>query len=185
MTVFDRGSDEVKKQLGFSLIEMVAVLVVIVGVILAANYYRGRPASDPTSIDRSLPNFESATRTANTSYFLEGTVHKVRRSDRGIYFMVRTPGGKTVMVVGTPALTGGMAKIQAGQAGAMQVQMNMGASLTASVQVVSPAEHVDVFVYRYMVTTPAPANYVDPEAEEAEAPADPTAPGIKAEKDDD
>ena len=173
------------KQRGFSLIEMVAVLVVILGIIAAANYYRGRPASDPTSIDRSLPNFESATRTANTNYFLEGTIHKVRRSDNGIYFMVRTPGDKTVMVVGTPALTGGMSQIQAGQVGSMHVQMNMGASLAASVQVGSPAQHVDVFAYRYMVKTAAPAGYVDPEAEEPEAAYDPTAPATKAEKDDD
>ena len=157
------------KQQGFSLVEIVATMVVIVGVIAATSYYRGRPASDPTSIDKSLPNLaETTQKIAQTNYYLEGTVHKVVTNMNGAYFMVETANGKKMYVVGTKALSGGLSQVAAGQVAAMQVQLNMGASLTASVQVVSPAQAVDVFVYKYMVKSPAPANYVDAEADEVE-----------------
>jgi hypothetical protein len=146
---------------------MVAALVVVVGIVAAAGYYRGRPAGDPTSIDASLPNVtEVANKSAQTNYYLEGTVHKVVRNSNGAYFLVETPAGKKLYVVGTQALSGGLSKLEAGQVAAMQVQLNMGSSLTASVQVVSPAQAVDVFVYKYIVKSPAPAGYVDPEAAE-------------------
>jgi prepilin-type N-terminal cleavage/methylation domain-containing protein len=174
-----------KRQKGFSLLEIVATLVVIVGVIAATGYYRGRPASDPTSIDASLPNIAEATRKiAQTNYYLEGTVHKVVRNVNGAYFMVETASGKRLYVVGTQALSGGLSQVAAGQVAAMQVQLNMGSSLTASVQVVSPAQAVDVFVYKYMVKSPAPAHYVDPEADEPQETAAPSHTADAQAKDD-
>ena len=164
-----------RKQKGFSLLEIVATLAVIVGVIAATGYYRGRPAGNPTSIDASLPNIaETTKKIAQTNYYLEGTVHKVVRNMNGAYFMVETASGKRLYVVGTQALSGGLSQVAAGQVAAMQVQLNTGSSLTASVQVVSPAQAVDVSVYKYMVKSPAPAHYVDPEAEEAQDKSAPT-----------
>lgn len=163
---------------------MMASAVVVIGMVLAAGYYKGRPANDPKSIDASLPNVaEVESKFAQTNYYLEGRVHKVVRNDGGAYFWVETPSGKKLSVVGTNGLSGGLGQLAAGQVAAMQVQLNMGSSLTASVNVVSPSHAVDVFVYKYMVKSPAPAGYVDPEAEEAE---DQTAPATTAanEKDD-
>ena len=97
---------------------------------------------------------------------------------------METPSGKKLSVVGTKGLSGGLGQLAAGQVAAMQVQLNMGSSLTASVSVVSPSHAVDVFVYKYMVKTPAPAGYVDPEAEPEEASA-PAASAETSAKDDD
>jgi prepilin-type N-terminal cleavage/methylation domain-containing protein len=173
-----------KSQSGFSLMELVAALVVILGIMAATAYYRGRPVSDPTAIDTSLPNIvETASPSAGTNYYLEGAIHRVVHSAGGAYFMVKAPGGRKLFVVGTPGLTGGLAHIADGQVAAMQVQLNMGSSLKASVRVVSPAEPVDVFVYQYLVKTAAPANYVDPEADPVDA-SEPVAAGGAKEKDD-
>jgi hypothetical protein len=177
-----------KAHAGFSMIEMVASLVVVVGIVAATSYYKGKPASDPTSIDASLPKLaEVASKSAQTNYFLEGTVHKVVRNGSGAYFWVETSGGQKFSVVGTPGLSGGLGQLAAGQVAAMQVQLNMGSSLTASVNVVSPSHAIDVFVYKYMVKSPAPAGYVDPEAEEQEAVNEPppSAASAAQAKDDD
>ena len=175
-----------RQQRGFSLVEMMATLVVIVGVVLATGYYKGKPAGDPKSIDTSLPNVaEIEGKSAQTNYYLEGRVHKVVRNESGAYFWIETPSGKKMSVVGTNGLSGGLRQVAAGQVASMQVQLNMGSSLTASVQVVSPSHAVDVFVYKYMVKSPAPAGYVDPEAGET---SDTTAPATTTaanEKDDD
>ena len=162
-----------------------ASLVVVVGIVAATGYYKGRPANDPKSIDPSLPNVaEIESKTAQTNYYLEGTVHKVVRNDGGAYFWVETPGGKKLSVVGTKGLSGGLGQLAAGQVAAMQVQLNMGSSLTASVQVVSPSHAVDVFVYKYMVKTPAPAGYVDPDAEQAEETTAPASHAAEADSKD-
>ena len=148
-----------KRDRGFSLIELMAVLVVVLGLFFAAKYYKNRPADDPKTIDATLPNFaETQSPAAGTNYYLEGTIHHVERNDRGAYFQLRTASGKSYAVVGTNGLSGGLANLAAGQVGELQVQMNAGAALQASAQVISLAQPTDAFVYKYMVKTAAPEN---------------------------
>lgn len=166
-----------RKENGFGLIDLMASLVVIGGVIAAGAYYKGRPADDPKSINTSLPNFaEVAPPASGTNYFLEGSVHRVMHNDAGVFFMLKTPDNKEYWVVGAKGHTGGLTNIAAGQVGTMQVQANTGPSLAASVYVISPSQTADAFVYKYMVKTPAPANYQDPyEPPEEVASAEPAA----------
>jgi prepilin-type N-terminal cleavage/methylation domain-containing protein len=145
---------------GFGLVELMAVLVIILGLWFAARYYKDRPADDPKAIDSTLPNYlETTNPAAATNYYLEGTIHKVERNERGAVFTVTTPGGKSIAVVGSKNLTGGLANVAAGQLGEMQVQLNAGLSLQATASVVGLAHAPGVFVYKYRVKTPAPENY--------------------------
>jgi prepilin-type N-terminal cleavage/methylation domain-containing protein len=149
---------------GFSLIELMAVLVIILGLWFGARYYKDRPADDPKAIDSTLPNYlETVNPAAATNYYLEGTIHKVDRNDRGAVFTVTSASGKSIAVVGSKGLTGGLANVAAGQVGEMQVQLNAGPSLQATASVVSLAQAPSVFVYKYRVKTPAPENYREPD----------------------
>jgi prepilin-type N-terminal cleavage/methylation domain-containing protein len=151
-------------QAGFTLIELMAALVVILGLYFAANYYRNRPADDPKAIDATLPDFATVqSLSAATDYYLEGTIRRVQRNSRGAYFTVRTESGREFAVVGTNGLSGGLAYLAPGQVGAMQVRMNTGPTLQASAMVVSLSQPTHAFVYKYIVKTPAPDNYVDPD----------------------
>ncbi|QJR09796.1 hypothetical protein DSM104443_00846 [Usitatibacter rugosus] len=173
---------------GFNLVELMAGLVVIAGVIAAAAYYKGRPAADPTKIDTTLPAFISSP-ASSTNYYLEGSVHRVSRTDNGVYFMVRTPDNKDFWVAAEKTHTGGFANVAAGQVAQMQVQANTGASLQISTRVLPMSQVADAFAYRYLVKTPAPANYKDPLEEHdepaAHTPADLTPQPRDKDKDDD
>ncbi|QJR14303.1 hypothetical protein [Usitatibacter palustris] len=154
---------------GFGLIDIMVTLVVICGLVIAANYYRGRPVDDPTKIDTSLPDFSTESHKSGASYYLEGTVTRVTHNEAGAYFRLKAPNDREYWVVGTKAHSGGIKNVAAGQVAMMKVQPNTGPSLTNSMMVAPGALAPEAFVYQYLVKTATPAGYKDPHEEEERA----------------
>ena len=152
---------------GFGLIELMAALVVILGIIAAAAYYKNRPVDDPKKIDNTMPNWAETTGPGTgINYYLEGTVHRVRHNDEGVYFLLKTSSGQRYFIVGSKQVSAGIGNVAAGQVAALAVQTNTGPALRATAMVVSLTQQIDAFAYKYLVLTPAPVGFEDPEDQE-------------------